>query len=137
MAASVTISGFGTTLGYGTAFPANTLIAEIQGIKGPEQKGDKFETTHMTSPGGIKEFLVAMIDPGNVTLTINYVSSQIVALNNLLRVTKKWSIYLPDGVRFDFTGAIMSLGYAIPHDNRITQDIEIAIYGPLAINNAS
>jgi predicted secreted protein len=70
MSASAAVSGYATTLKRATV-----AIAEVVGVQGPSATRDSIEVTHLTSDNGWKEFLGGLKDGGEVSFTLNWLSS--------------------------------------------------------------
>src|SRR5690349_12619939 len=75
MPASEAVSSFGTLLaiGDGGGSEVFTNIAEVKDISGPSLGiGTEEVTTHL-SPGGVREFIGTLTDPGEVSFDINFI----------------------------------------------------------------
>lgn len=69
MAATTAKIGFGVLLKRST-----TIIAELTDIVGPGYTRDTVEATHTESPNNYKEYLSGLMDAGEVTAELNFLS---------------------------------------------------------------
>ncbi len=72
---SSAFTGLGLVLaiGNGASPEVYTTIGEVKTSAGPQLKNDTVDVTNVQSPGGVKEFLASLTDPGEVSVTVNYV----------------------------------------------------------------
>ncbi|MFS0736933.1 phage tail tube protein [Sphingomonas sp. 1P06PA] len=66
-------------IGYGGQFwihngTALTKIAEVTSISLPNEQVDDVEVTHLESPNRTREYIAGMIDPGEITIEMNYIA---------------------------------------------------------------
>ena len=68
-----TATGVTSTLEYGDGASPEvfTAIGKIATISGPELSKEEVDDTTLDSPGGFKEFLSGLKDPGQVTFTVH------------------------------------------------------------------
>jgi hypothetical protein len=59
-------SGADTSSGY-------VSLGEIVGLTPPSDSVDEIDVTHMQSPGGVKEFIAGLSDPGEMSCKVNYI----------------------------------------------------------------
>src|SRR4051812_18053354 len=62
---------------YGTKFQTNATgsfvtIAEVTSIGGPGRSTKKIDVSNMDSPGAVEEFVLGMINSGEVELGLNF-----------------------------------------------------------------
>jgi hypothetical protein len=50
-----------------------TEVAEVVGLTPPSDSVDEHEVTHMQSPGGVKEHIAGLSDPGDMSVKINHI----------------------------------------------------------------
>ena len=61
--------------GFGTLIQWNTVnLAEISAISGPSMKVDTIDVTHYASPDKFREYVVGLIDGGEVTIEGNFIT---------------------------------------------------------------
>lgn len=58
------------------ATPTFTPIGNITEPSGPEMERETIDTTAHDSPSGYREFIGSLVDPGELTITVNYDSSK-------------------------------------------------------------
>lgn len=67
------ILGKGTVLSSATTeFGKYVSLANVGSISGPSTSGETIDTTHHKSPAGTRETIGGLIDPGELTLSVNY-----------------------------------------------------------------
>jgi hypothetical protein len=138
MAASNAIAAFGTLvkLGDGAVSENFTTIAELGDIGGPSLTTDTDEVTTQASPSGHKEYIVTLIDSGEVTFNLNFIPSNatqgyssglIYAWRN--RQTRHFQLVFPDTTQWSFTAAITKFEEKAPVKNRLSADVTLTIVG--------
>ena len=70
MPASVAVSAYGSTLTWN-----GTALAELTNITGPSMKVDTIDVTNFGSPNSFREFIVGLIDGGEVGIEGNFITS--------------------------------------------------------------
>lgn len=67
-------------IGYGTQVHVSadggttwTKIHELRSVTLPNESVDEPEATHMESPGMTKEYVQGMIDPGDMSMSLNHI----------------------------------------------------------------
>ena len=71
----------GAKIGHGSIFAIGdggspevfTALAEVTALTGPNMTKDSIDATHMASPERYREFVGGLKDPGEVTVTMNFV----------------------------------------------------------------
>jgi predicted secreted protein len=108
-------------IGYGTTFeieaPAGSgtyvTIAEITDLTPPDEKADVIDATNMQSPGGYKEKILGLTDPGQLSVTMNLVPGSLSEITLLAakasRLARNSKITYPNGSIWSF--AILITGY--------------------------
>ena len=68
------VSGYGTLLkmGDGAGPEVFTTIAEVKDITGPGFEAGTLEVTNQSSPGAVREFIIGLLDAGEVTFDLNF-----------------------------------------------------------------
>ena len=104
--------GYGTTfaIGDGATPEVFTPVAEVKSLKGLKYKKDQVEATHLTSPGGFKEFIDGLKDFDAISGTYNYEAggasetALLAAYNSATR--KNYKITFPNGATWVFLGVM-------------------------------
>lgn len=122
-------------LGYGTLLQRWTdgdwlTIAEQLKIDGPNLSSDDVEVTNHDSPGGIKEYIPALMDTGEVNFEGNFIpgntSQQQLITDQKNRIVSDWRIVLPTADSIDnrekwsFQGYIKGLSFSSPVPSQMT-----------------
>ena len=111
-----------------------TRIAEARNIKPPSDNLDIIDATNMDSPGGIREFVPGLSDPGDFSFSINFVpnSGGDVKIQELraLRTTVKWRITYRNGATWTFDGFLQGYVPDVPTDGLMTADVSVKVTGP-------
>ncbi len=125
MAVAKGISAFGTLLQRGdgvTPTEGFTTVAELSNIEIPGVETDLVETSHHTSPGAYKEYVLGMRDGGEVTLEGNYFPKEAtinaatgLLADNLSGVKRNWKLAFPDAVAAAF--AALNAVFTNPNAN--------------------
>lgn len=133
------------SLGYGTRFymqeiPASTSLsklAEVTSAPPPSGARAKQEATHYESPGETREYILGLIDPGSLSLTLNHIpgsdTDDTLAQAYADGLARTMRVVLP-GVApaskmFTFTGAVANYEIANPIDDRMTSTVTIELLG--------
>lgn len=104
-------------IGYGSEFAIGdgadpevfTAIAEVKSITPPGMTRDAEEATHLKSPDEYKEYVLAMFDSNDVSLTLNWVPSESDTVYAAFHAEREnMQITFPNGVRMQFLGGIVS-----------------------------
>lgn len=128
MAASLGMSGKGTTLGHSTTSNGTyTFFAEVKDMNASGITIQFEEATHYTSDNGFTE----MINTGwktatPVTFTVNYDKATTATTYALIGTKKFFKQLLPDGGNWIFEGTISGFGnHPVPNKGIITNTITI------------
>lgn len=132
-------------IGYGSVFeiaasddsPWDWLnLGEVTDITPPSAAVDQVDVTHMASPGGRREFVPGLIDPGECSFTMNYIPGSIgdVALLAILAMapadrTRTCRITYPNGYSDEFTGQLMTYKPTVPTGDKMTADVAFKVSG--------
>lgn len=75
MTASAAMIGYGTTVHVETSAGSGTYtkLGEVTSVTPPNESVDEVEVTHMESPNRYKEYVQGLIDPGDISVEINYI----------------------------------------------------------------
>lgn len=133
-------SGFGTLLkmGDGGGPEVFTAIAELTNVTTPAFTRATIDATHHTSPGGVREFIANLIDPGEVTLTVNWIPSSPTQdqTTGLLKaaldgVTRNWQLVIPSSpaVTWNFKAFVTAFTGATPMDDKMSASVTMKVSG--------
>lgn len=132
------ISGYGTLLkrGDGGSPETFTTVGEVRSISGPTIETDEADvTTHSSAASGaFREFILTLIDAGNVEFDINYVPTDpthIGLRQDLINRTKRnFQIVLPASAQtISFTGYVKTMPFEFPVDDAIMAKVTIRCTG--------
>lgn len=123
--------GKGQTIGIGTVgeSPEFTALAKVRDVGGPSTTVDSIETTHSGSTH--VERMPGFQDNGELTAGLVYEPAQTTTLRGYLGTTKAFKWTMSDGGFYTFNGFISALGKTSPYKDLITQDMTVAIDGPV------
>ncbi|WP_414896847.1 phage tail tube protein [Rhodovulum sp. YEN HP10] len=65
--------GYGVEVAEDAAATTFLELAEVKSVSLPDQQRDEHEATHMKSPNRTKEFRPGLLDPGECSVTMNWV----------------------------------------------------------------
>jgi len=137
-------SGLGLVLNIGTkdSLPVFTEIGEVKSVTGPQLKNETADVTNVQSPGGVKEFISTLTDPGEVSFSVNYVPDDpgqaAVYAAAISKARLPFQLILPptseeDGEsspgQWTFDGLVTEYGVEIPLDKEAALNIKIKVSG--------
>jgi predicted secreted protein len=133
-------SGFGTLLkmGDGGGPETFTTIAEVSNVTTPSFTRDTIDATHHTSPGGVREFIGSLVDPGEVTIDMNWIPSDPTQdqTTGLLKAaldgnTRNFRLVIPasPAVTWNFKGIVTGFSGATPMDDKMTASVTMKVSG--------
>jgi hypothetical protein len=151
---STGIHGYGAVLKLGTDGVSSnaTSVANITSISGPNMTRDSVDISTLTSASITKEFVPGLIDPGEITLEINYNETDAALLTGTtVGINNHYPIYIamnfPDatataasgtvGSSFEGMGFITSLGHALDTGSKISQSCTIKLTGALTYTTSA
>jgi predicted secreted protein len=128
-------------IGYGCQFwlhngTALTKLAEVMQVSLPNEQVDEVEATHMESPNRTREYVSGLIDPGEITLELNYIAGS--TTDTLINAAKAsgaqrdCKIVVPAKTAaqaFTFKGIVKGYERNAPIDDRQTATVTIRIAG--------
>lgn len=125
--------GYGSTFGLGSASTSFTTVTELLTAK---HSGYKVSVAKFDGPGNSTAFIEkkpGMIDPGQITVTISYDKTQYNTLQTAAAArTIKWcKLTAPDGGNLIFQGFFTGLDFAVPEDDKVTDDLTLEITGAI------
>ena len=139
MAETQAMIGFGSTFSIAdsNSSPFDWIdLGEVTDITPPSATVDQIDVTHMTSPGGRREFVPGLIDPGECSFTLNYIpgSAGDVVLLAILAAdpadrARSCRIIYPNGYSDVFTGVIQSYQPTVPTGDKMTAEVGFKVSG--------
>ncbi len=136
------IHGHGTLLQIGDgASPENfTTIAEVTDINGPNISVDTVDVTSHSSPGAYKEYIVSLIEPGEVRFTVNFIPTDAThgLTSGLLkdlqdRTLRNFQLVFPDATSTTYAFSAYVTGFQIkePTTDVLGADVTLKITGQI------
>jgi len=138
MAESNAISAFGTLLkrGDGADPEEFTPIAEVQDIRPPSLGADTEEVTHQESPDGWREYIVTLLDGGEVSFDLNFIPTNAThnASSGLLkdysaRQKRNYQVVFPDGTTWEFAALVTNFEADAPVGGKLSASVTLKITG--------
>jgi hypothetical protein len=129
--------GYGTEFWLGDASMTLVELDEVTEIPFAEETADDVEVTHFKSPKKRKEYKAGMIEPGEGTITLNYIPGSptdvlIRGAHNDGKVRPYRAIVpAPDDKSWVIDGFLIvkSRGRAVPIGDRMTQTVNVRFTG--------
>lgn len=132
--------GYGTVLAYGDgATPDNfTPMGEPTNFGGPSFSADSIDATHMQSPNGWREFIMGLIDGGEIQFDCNYLPAD--ATQNPItgalyifknRLIRNWKLTFPPsvGIAWTLPCGVTNFELDIPLDDKMGLSITLKVTG--------
>lgn len=132
-------------IGYGSHFhifqtedsPEDWIdLGEVTNITPPSATTDMIDVTHMQSPGGRREFVPGLIDPGECSFEMNYIPGSVgdTYLLGLLDVApslrkRRCKIIYPNDVADVFEALIQGYEPSVPTDDKMTATVTFKVTG--------
>lgn len=115
-----------------------TQIAQIRNIEGPSVETDEVEATTLDSTDAFREFLLSLIDPGNLSFDIAWdstLASHVFLTNGQSnRNEHNFKIVLANSSTSNviyFNGRVMSFAPSFPVDDLQTASVGLRLTGPV------
>jgi hypothetical protein len=132
--------GFNTAIDYGNQSTAAastmwTSFASVVEIKPPGLKSEDIETTVLTSPNEMKEWLPGLGDAGESTFKVKWNAAQTTTVYSLFRQPKGMRVVYadapyPSGSKLAFDGWISGIeNEQIQKDNTVEAQITVRVTG--------
>ena len=145
---STGIHGYGAVLGLGTAVSSVATITNISSISGPNQSRDAIDITTLASASITKEFIPGMVDPGELTMELNYNETEALVLTAATyglgnHYPVYYKIQFPDSTNtsassnFSGSGFITALGHALDTGSKISQSVTLKLTGPATYSTSA
>lgn len=137
------LSAFGTLLklGDGNVVPGPEVfatIAEVTDIGGPSMSTDTIDVTNHSSPGAVKEFLMGLLDAGEVSFTVNFMPGNAthdeatgLIAEWLSRNVSNWKLVWPTtpAEAVGFKAGVTGIDFSAPTDEQLSADITLKVSG--------
>ena len=115
-------------------------LLEVESLDLPESNTDEVEVTHMKSPNRTKEFIAGLIDPGDFSVTTNWIQGNAtdVELNSLKVSGEKRAIRITfeGGEIWTFTGYVKGYKPDAPIGDKMMAVADFRVTGSTAITPA-
>lgn len=130
----------GASIGYGTLYEASidggttwTALAEVFNMTPPAASVDVHDATHMQSPDATREFIAGLIDPGELSLEMNFIPGSsgdvYIQARRAARVKFKSRITFPNAVKWTFNTFVTNYESAVPNDDKMTSTMTCKVTG--------
>lgn len=109
------------------------VIGEATNISGPSMSRETIDVTSHDSPEKFMEFVGSLIDPGEVTFTVNWDPAIHIPLKDDLKdpLPRNYRIVLPTppGGEWRFPAIATGMEHEYPHDDKMSADFTFKISG--------
>ena len=136
MAVTGARSGFGALLkrGDGGGTEVFSTVAEVVNIGDVSSTLGTADATHMESPDRFMEKIPTLFEQQPVSVELNYLpgdtSQNLLRADHLAATLRNFQITIPGSVKVvSFSAYVTKAGPAFPHDNKMTQTIELTPSG--------
>lgn len=112
-----------------------TAIAEVKTISGPNMSSQVIDVTNMDSQNNTREFITSLIDPGEMTFSVNFlpaVAGQQALINDMKNRTRRnFQIVWTDtaGTTWSFQGIVTSFGPNAAIEDALTASVTVKVTG--------
>lgn len=134
-------------LGYNTLYEIKdaggvyVTVGEVTEITPPNQQVADVVATHLRSPNRTHEYIPGFIEPGEASLTINWIpggTTDVLILGLKASGAKRMHrVTWPNGVKWEFTAYVKGFEPATPIDDRMTATVSLKVSGDTTITPAS
>jgi hypothetical protein len=127
MAASLSITGFGSVFSYESSPGVYTPLVEVISISGGDVERDIVDVTHMASDDSHREKIGAIFNVQPYSIVLNYVKTTATLLETLVAAGRKnFKITYPGGSTRSFAGIPSALNYGDAQiDDKLTMTLTI------------
>ncbi|MBL3580648.1 phage tail tube protein [Rhodovulum visakhapatnamense] len=113
-------------------------LAEVNEVTPPNQQADDIDVTHQKSPNKTREYIAGMIEPGEMTLSLNWIPGGSTDMTiQALKVSgarRQMRITWPNGITWTFTGYIKGFEPSSQLGDKMTGTVTIKVAGSTAIS---
>lgn len=120
-----------------------TTIPGVLDLGGPSQTQDLIDVTSHDSPNRRREYILGLIDGGELTFELNYNSAQTQHQELYTDFVtppaagRNYQILFTDGTLFELTGHITNFEFSSPLDGQYKANVSIKITGDVTLTPAS
>ena len=132
MSDAISSKGIEFQVDFGTGFET---LAEITDISGPSLSAEKIDVTSLDTVGSYREYITGFIEPGDITLAMNYTKDTYDKMLTALNAGTEYDmqILIPDSTttdsKLEFVGIVQTLAFAIPVGDKVSADATITVSG--------
>ena len=124
-----------------------TTVAEVLSISGPTMSRDQIDVTNQDSTGNVREFINGLMDPGEITFDINYLTENAThddTTDGLLGVfssgdSRAWELHLPgpgSGVKYGFNAIVNGFEVGANVEEQLKASVTLKISGSIDFSKA-
>lgn len=114
-----------------------TALLEVTDIELPDAEAEEHDVTHMKSPNRTREFKPGLVDPGEISIKINWKAGNAtdVELNSLKtsREVRGIKITFPDASVWTFSAFVKGYKREVPLGDTKTATVKLRLTGSTAI----
>lgn len=136
-------------IGYGGSFEVElgvtpgdfSALGEVTNVTPPNESVDVIDVTHMDSPGRYREFIQGLIDPGDMSVDMNWVPGS--ATEDLILdwrtsgETRDGRITTPNGITYTFPCFVTGYTPAMPIDGKMSATLTCKVAGEITVGVAA
>jgi predicted secreted protein len=130
----------GAFVAQGTAVTWNTAaVPEILNLSGPSNTASEIDVTNFDSTGAYKEYLMGLLDGGEITAECNFIPSnsvvQAIIADYAARTARAWTITFADtgSAVLGGNGYIKSYGVSAPIEGQVKFSFTIRVTGAVTL----
>lgn len=119
--------------------PTYAAIGNVTSVSGPEIERETYDTTAHDSPDHWREFIGGLVDPGELTLELNYDPSIHDTLVGDFQddVARDYRMIFPGGGQWDFKAFMSGFSQESPVDDKLTAELTFKVTSKPAITAAA
>lgn len=130
-------------IGYDTGFEVETAansgvffeLGKVTNVTPPNESVDQVDVTHMKSPGRTREFIQGLIDPGEMTVSLNHIpgsdTDEFVIAWRKSGETRLCRIVYPNDVADRFPGFVLGYTPSMDVGDKMAADLSIKVAGEI------
>ena len=137
---SAAMIGYGTSLAVETSACSGvfTTLAEVTDITPPSQSVDVIDVTHMGSSDSTREYIQGLTDPGELSLTMNFVPSSVtdafIRAWRTSRQTRAAKITFPNGAIWTFSAFVTGYEPSAPNEDKMTATLTAKVTSSVSVS---
>jgi hypothetical protein len=137
---------YGTILSYSSNGSTYTDLADMKDVDAGEAEASNVETTHLSSPNAVREFIAGLINSGELNANFYFTKAQWNSVNTIFvgRSTYYWRLKFPlisgetANSKWEFQGHIQKIGRGkADEDGTIMAALVVKITGPTTFTAGS